>query len=277
MGSPVFLVENFFNVHQFPDHAVSAEEEPTGTEGWRVGTGRRDQSLNKWTPNTANSDTYLDVECDRVRAADMLVMDGHNLAGYDFELRGSQDDLITHETILDVTIPAVCAPGRLDDGVLTEEGVYVRRFDLRAYKYWRPFFPAMGAGLKPEIAGLWLGLSYSPEYLNRPADVETTDLHAAETISEAGWLGRGSAVRGQAGTINLELSDFMEYDIARLHLNGLFARGFPMWVLRNDEQADQAFCVVRPGGTRFGFNLGQQWSYESAQIPYIEHEPSEDR
>lgn len=277
MGSPVFLVENFFNVHQFPDHSISADEEPTGTEAWRVGTGRRDTENNKWTPSTANDPANLDADCGRVRAADMLVLDGHNLAGYNFELRGSQDDHTTYETILDLTIPSVCAPGRLEDGVLTEEGAYIRRVDLRAYAYWRLYIDAMGSGLKPVITGAWLGLSYSPEYLNRPADVETNDLHAAETVSEDGWLGRGRATRGQVGTFSIDLSSFTEYDVARYHLNGLFAKGYPMWVVADSDQAERAFCVVRPGKTRMGFQLAQRWSYESARIPYVEHQPSEDR
>jgi len=278
VGSAVFLVENFFNVHQFPDHVIDAAEEPTGTEAWRVGTGRRDTESNKWTPTTANSSTYLDVECNRVRSADMLVMDGHNLAGYDFELHGSNDDHTTHESILDLTIPAVSAPGRLEDGVLTEEGAYVRRVDLpRGYKYWRPYFPAMGADLKPIVTGLWLGLSYSTDDLVRPADVDMTELHAAETMSEHGWLGRGHATRSRVGTFNIDLWGFMKYDLARYHLSTLFGKGYPMWFVPDSDQADRAFCVVRPGGSRVGFQLGQRWSYESAQIPYIEHQPSEDR
>ena len=281
MGSPVFLVENFFSagtLGQFPDHVVSAEEEPVGNEAWRVATGRRDADLNKWTASTANSDSYLNVVCDRTRAANTLILDGHNLAGYGFELRGSQDNWTTYETILDVTIPSVSAPGDIDDaaGVLTEEGAWVVRFDARAYTYWRVFSNAMGADLLPEIAWAVLGMSYSPDYVDKPVDVETTDLFAGESVSEDGWLGRGDATRAQAGTINITLSSFIEYDLARYHLNGLFAKGYPMWYLQDEAQAERAFAVVRPKA-RFGFKYDQQWGYERANIPYIEHQPSETR
>lgn len=278
MASPIFLVENFFNIHQYPTHAISANEEPVGTEGWRVGTGRRDTENNKWTPTTANNDAYLTAVCDRTRAADTIIMDGHNLGGENFRLRGSQDNFGSYDTLMNITIPPVSAPGSIDDpaGVLTEEGVWVKRFDTRAFAYWRPFIAAMGAGLRPEITGLWLGKSYSPGHRNRPADVEATTMFVAETVSEAGWHGRGPITRAQSGVFDIAMADFMEYDIARLHLNGLFAKGNPMWVFDDPYQADRGFCVVRPDA-RMGFFLGQKWGYEVAQIPYTEHQPSEDR
>ena len=273
MSRPVFLSENLFNERQFPDHTIDAEEEPTGYEAWRVATGRR-SGIHWWEPTTANSDTYIDVTCDRVRAADLLVIDrGHNLANYDFEIRGSQDDFTTYETVLDTTIPAVSTPGTLDDGVLTEEGVYIRRVDLRGYKYWRPFIPAMGAGLKPKIVGLYLGLSYSPEHLDMPLGVDADTMIVAETQSEAGWLGRGSVTQRREDTINLRLSNFTEYDQARYHIQGLYGAGFPMWYIPDDEQADQAMCIVRPAGGSLGFYRRTDYGYAQASFAYLEHEP----
>lgn len=272
MGSPLFLVENFFNVHQFPDHVIDAEEEPTGYEAWRLGTGRRTPALNKWKSTTANSDTYVDVECDRVRSANVLIIDGHNLAGYDIELRGSMDDHTTDETILDVTIPSVSMPGTLDDGVLTEEGVYARRFDTRSYLYWRPFVDAMGAGLIPEIAGIYLGLAYAPEYLDYPLSRGEHDLFAAEVVSEAGYLGRGIRSQRPGGTRNWRLSGWSEYDLARYHIEHLYGRGYPMWMVDDDEQADRCIPVVRPGNQKVGFVEDRQWPYGRISLPYIEHE-----
>lgn len=273
MSSPVFLAENFYNTHQFVDHTVDAEEEPSGYEAWRVATGRR-SGLQYWTPSTANSDTYVDATCDRTRTANMLILDrGHNLAGYDIELRASQDDFTTYETILDITVPSVSTPGALTDGVLTEEGAYVKQFDARSYTYWRVFVNAMGAGLQPQIVGLWLGLAWSPDYLEMPSAKDADDLIVEETVSESGWVGRGPATQRRSDTIKLKLSSYDEYDEARYHIQGLFGAGYPMWIFHHDDQADQGLCAIRQSGSHLGFARQADWGYEQVQFSYIEHEP----
>ena len=58
MPGPRFLAENFWNLDQFPQHTLTAEEATTGNEAWRVGAGRRVGGTirNYWTPTTANRD-----------------------------------------------------------------------------------------------------------------------------------------------------------------------------------------------------------------------------
>ena len=77
MAGPRFLTENFWNLDQFAGHTLTAEEETTGNEAWRVGTGRRVGGTirNYWTPTMTNSDTWIECKCDRTRAANMLVID----------------------------------------------------------------------------------------------------------------------------------------------------------------------------------------------------------
>jgi len=202
----------------------------------------------------------------------MLIIDGHNLAGYDYELRASQDAFTTTETILNGTIPSVSAPGSVDDGVLTEDGTFVKRFDLGAFTYWRPFINAMGADLLPVITGLWLGLSWSPDYLEMPSARDADDLIVEETESAVGWLGRGPATQRRSDTIRLKLSSFTEHDQARYHIQGLFGAGYPMWFFPHDTQADQGMCVIRPSGSHLGFSRQTDWGYEQVSFAYQEHE-----
>jgi hypothetical protein len=274
--NPVFLVDNLLNAEsQYRGHTVAGEEEPVGNEAWRVADGRRSRG-DYWTPTTANSDTYVEVDCDRVRGADTLVLDA-NLAGYDIELRGSCDDWTTYESVLDLTIPSVSAPGALDSalGVLTEDGVWAIAFDLRAYAYWRIFVDAMGAGLKPQIYGAWLGKSYQPDYFNLPWAEEPDELLFGEVVSEAGWRGTTKATQRRGGQITLQLSDYAEYELARFHLQSLYGSGQPMWIFFDDQQADRGVLAERPQGD-LGFRFGPDWAYRQAQINWVEREPRGD-
>jgi hypothetical protein len=108
------------------------------------------------------------------------------------------------ETVVSITLPAASAPGSLDDtlGVRTEEGAWVKRFSLRAAKYWRWYVPAMGVGLKPQVVGLYLGLAFAPNYFNRPLDDDGDVLVVTESQSELGWIGRGPQGRQRQGVIS---------------------------------------------------------------------------
>ena len=277
--NPVMAVENFCSAGvgwQFPDHTITANEEATGSEVERVADGRRG-AADKWTPTTANSAAYVNVACDRTRAANFIALDrGHNLAGYDLELRGSQQSAFTtYETVLDITLPSATAAGNIDDalGVRTEEGAWFKRFDLNTYQYWRVHIPAMGASLKPEIVGLWLGLCYAPDYFDKPWGEDGAELIHQETQSPSGWAGRGVANKQRSGVVQLSLSTFEEYDHeARYHVQGLYGEGFPMWIAFDETQADRAVLAELPLG-RLAFSLTGTWGYRSAAIPWREREP----
>ena len=75
----LLLSENFFNPIQYPSHVIAANEAAAGHEAFRVGNGRR-SVLDYWTPTTANAEAWNKVTCDRVRAANCVVID-HCCAG----------------------------------------------------------------------------------------------------------------------------------------------------------------------------------------------------
>jgi len=100
MGRTVFAVENFFNPRIFPSHTFAASSTASGWDVDFIGTGRRQSSLNRWEASDYNTDAYVQVTCDRVRAFDFLALDrGHNLDGYPIQVRVSSDSFATYETI----------------------------------------------------------------------------------------------------------------------------------------------------------------------------------
>jgi len=275
MGSPFFFVENVFSIAQFPLHLVTGNEEPAGNEAFRVADGRR-SALDAWTSITLNAAAYLQTVCDRPRAANMVALDrGHNLGGKEVQLQCSDDGFTTVQTVADIVIPAASAPGSPDDafGVVTEEGAWLYRFPARASYAWRLNVPAMGAGLKPKIVGLWLGLGYAPDYFQLPAGPGQGQLLGAESTSDAGWVGRGVVVYRRESTIALQLPSLFDYDdLARYHLEGHYAgAGRPMWVCFDDAQADRTFLAIAPLG-KHGFARQPRWFYPAVELPYEEHE-----
>ncbi|HEX7050171.1 MAG TPA: hypothetical protein VF188_08230 [Longimicrobiales bacterium] len=270
----IVLAENLFSAAAYPGHVVMASEEPEGTEAFRVGTGRRHALTNRWTPDTANAEHWVQVTCDQVRAADMLAIDrGHNLAGQTVELRISDDGFTTSETTVSFTVPSAAGGAQsLDDGVLTEEGAYLRRFPLAAATQWRLVIPAMGVGLRPQIVGLYLGLSLALPPLRMPWAEEETDLAFQEVRTAAGWIGAGEIARARVGELRVRLEDYLAYDQARLHLEGHFGRRRPMWIVYDDRQAERAALAVRPQG-RAGFRFDSGWAYRQQDLVWQEHEP----
>lgn len=275
MGAPVFLADSLFSKMQYPSHTIVANEAAAGFEAFRVADGRR-SPFDYWTPTTANASANVKVTCDRTRAANVIVLDrGHNLAGRQIKLEASDDDFTTTQTVLDLTMPSASAPGALDEslGVRTEEGAWVKRFPARAASYWRLTIPAMGAGLKPKVVGLWLGLSYSPDFLSRPHAPDEDELVVQESESDWGWIGRGETTPRRTGTILLKLTNLFDYDLARFHLQGLFGRGRPMWIVQDSDVAERAVLAIRPRN-RFGFSREPDWFYHQGQIEWTEWEPS---
>jgi len=272
-GTPVFLVENIFSVVQFPDHSVNADEEATGSEDWRVATGRR-SSQDKWTTTTTNTTHTMTVTCNRIRTCDMIAIDrGHNLAGEAIKLQGSNDAFTSTEDIIDITMPTYSAPGSIDDtlGVMTEEGAWVKRFDPRAYTWWRLTIPSMGADTMPEIVGLWLGKSYNSRSFDWPWSEEDVETLASVVVSEAGWEGAGPVTVRRRGTMGIRCTSLIDYDDAR-YTFAHFSRNRPMWMCADDEQADRTILIKQAGG--FGFGFDGQWPFRRAtQIPWVEYEP----
>lgn len=275
MPTTVFAVENLLSVAQFPSHVVAAEEAASGYEAFRVANGRR-SGQDYWTPTTSNSDTWLKVTCDQVRAADFVALDrGHNLAGYTVRIDVSDDDFTTYQTAFSGVLPAATAPGSLDDalGVRTEEGAWLKRFDLRSGKYWRLFVPAMGSSLKPQVVGLWLGKSWElARGLTLPVVPRGADIVAELIESAAGWQGRGRATPRQAGTLSYRCASEIEGELAEYHLDGQFGLYRPAWLVHDTRRADRARLVIRTQ-ERLGGQYGEDWTDKLAyQVAYVEHE-----
>ena len=276
---PAFLVENFGSVVQFPGVTIAGSEELSGHEAYHVANGRRD-SGDYWSSITPNNPASLTWPLDRTRGADMLALDrGHNLAGATVSLLCSNDNFTTSETVFTATIPLTSIPGGTLDGAngcVTEEGAWVKRFPLRAARYWRFSIPALGSGIVAQVVGCWLGKSFYPSsqsdwLFTVPTSADGGTLQGLEATSEAGWVGRGLQTDRREGTIPLKLVSHFSYDLARYHLQALFGYGRPMWIVFDDSIAERSFCAIRPQ-PQFGFRREQQWAYPQAMIPYQEHE-----
>lgn len=279
MAGTRILSENFFDVTMFPSHTLTAEEETEGKGVERVGSARR-QARDHWTPTTANSETYVQAACDRVRAADTLILDrGHNLGGKTIELRGSfQSSFATYTSVFSVTVPTQVFAGQQltnKQPVRTEEGAVVVPFALQAYPYWRLVISAMGSGLKPQVVGLWLGASFAPakEPL-KPWDDEGRQLVFSETLSPSLWAAseRKAQRKSNEGTpMMVRLADEQEYTKARYHVGSLVWRGHVVWYIPDTDQAERAWLGTAPAGT-YGMPFGDR-NARDLVLTLVEHEP----
>jgi hypothetical protein len=283
MGLPVFLVQNFLSRRQYPLHvltptASSGAGEVAGSEFIRVGSGNRDP-FDFWTNETANTQVIGKVTCDQTRAADMVTLDrGHNLAGRQVVLECSDDDFAgTTQVVFDGVLPAAAGAGDLDDtlGVRTEEGAWAFRFPLRAARYWRLRIPAMGSGLRPQVVGWWLGLSWSPTHLDTPIAPDEHDLGADEVPMETGWLARTGLFTRRRGHLELRLPSLFDYDLARQHLQFQFGQNRPMWIVHDDATAERAVLAVPALGALRTEERGAGWFYPRVAFDWVEHQPRE--
>jgi hypothetical protein len=280
MALPVLLAENFFSRGaggQFPSHTISAEEEPVGYEAFRVATARR-HGLNYATASTANSAWYLRVVCDRIRAANCVILDrGHNLTGQTITVYASNDAHTTNETAFSGVLPTVSTPGNIDDqlGIRTEEGAWIKRFPTRVGKYWEFNVAAMGSGLSPQVPGLWLGLALELTRLPDMPFAEDTDELVQQVVeSDAGWMGRTRGTPRRTGALAFRLESQSAYSAFRYQVQGLFGQGHPMWLIVDADQTERAMLVVRAPQTPMGFGYGADWwNMRRGVISYLEHEP----
>lgn len=277
MARPLFLVENFLSWRTFPDHVLAASSTETGLDVRFVGTGRRQRSLNRWAPSTTNADAYVTCALNRVRAFTHLAIDrDHNLGGYPVQVRASDDGFSTYTTVASATIPTGVYPNsRLSDGlpIRTEEGAILWDLGEQNAKAVRIFVPAMGAGLKPEIVGLHLGLGWSPEHaLRKPYSHGKIRLVYEVERSPEGWAAAGTIGKLRVGQPGLRL-ERSEYPQARYHIEELFFARKPMWLVMDTNEAEKARYVVAPPGDA-GFEIADgQWSGWVGEVPYEEHEP----
>lgn len=277
MARPLFLVENLFSRRTFRDHTLTASSTETGLDVRFVGTGRRQYALNRWAPGTLNADAYVQCAFDRVRSFTHLAIDrDHNLGGHTVQVRASDDGFATYTIVATATIPEYVYPNsRLTDElpIRTEEGAILWDLGAQNAKAVRVFVPAMGAGLKPEIVGLHLGLGWSPEHsLKKPFSHGKIRLVYDVERSPEAWAAAGTIGKLRVGTPNLLLKR-SEYPQARYHIEELFLARKPMWLVMDVNEAEKARYVVAPSGDA-GFEIRPgEWSGWQGEFDYEEHEP----
>src|SRR5262245_58127444 len=266
------LVDNFFNLRVYPSHALTSNENSDNT--YFVGAARR-TAFDAWTSTTPNLDAWNKARADQQRAADMVIIDrGHNLAGKTVKVQASDDDFTSTEDVFNAALPVSAGAGALTDtyGVLTPEGAWIKRFDVRWAHDWRAFYNAMGTGLKPLIPGLWLGLSWSPGFPYRPHSPDGSQLIVEEFESDQGWLGRGKPTKRRQGMLRFKFDTLMAAEAADWHIQQI-ASGRPFWVIADEQRADLA-CLAALPRSQFGAVLEPGWYYPALEIPFLELDPA---
>jgi hypothetical protein len=273
------LSENLVNRLIFPDHVLTASETEAGLDVANLGTGRRQRELSRWSSVSLNTEAWVQVAMDRVRVFNFIFIDrGHNLDDKQASVRVSSDSFTTYTEVGPYTIPSQVFPyGRLADGrpLRTEEGAIVWALGEHGGKQVRLNIPAMGAGLKPELVNLMIGMWFSPEHaMIKPFDFGMTELTYKEIVSPQAQAGAGEIGSRIVGEVGLKLADRNEYALARYHLEQLaFKKRRPMVLIHDDEEAEKTQMVYVPPG-RHGFQiLPGEWSEFQGRFPYHENEP----
>ena len=268
------LSENFFNEVLFTGHTLTASSSAANHPAWHVGTGRRQPAQNYWTPSSTGADSWIAVQCDVSRSADMLAIDrAHNLAGQTVRLQTSADGVVWGDLISFVVPSTLNANADLDSGAATEEGAFVRRFTATAALHWRVFVDSMGAGNRPKIMGLHLGTSFSPaNSLVKPFSHGEYELTHTETTSPHGHTAAGTIAQKRRGSFRIECVDRSEWAVARLHIDQRFLRRRPTWLVLDDAEAEKALLAVHPTGVA-GFKVEGQWSEYQGEFSYAELGP----
>jgi len=274
---PVLCVDNLFDDLLYTGHTLTANEEATDYEVERLANGRRSPA-DYWTPTTANNDAWAEVDCGQIRSADFIAIDrGSNLEGQTVALEASDDDFTTTEEVFSITFPSGFGAGSTlsaTTGTYTEEGAWVKTFDLRAARYWRLYITA-AASYTPQVVGLTLGLSWTlgdSVYPDRPWD-EDASTPAWQTVgNDRGWSANSSDAENRQGQLSLRLNSFFDDDVWRVFRH-VYGRGKPAWFVPDRTQAERAFYAKRPQGGRLAAPYDTGWGPRSVAIPYAEHEP----
>lgn len=265
------LVDNFFNPRIYPLHVLSSNENSDLTA--LVGASRR-STHDAWSPTTLNADAWNKSVNDRLCQADMIVLDRTNLTTETVKAQCSEDDFATTpQDAFNGALPSYSEAGPLTGsvGVLTQGGDWLKRFDPRGGSAWRAYYVAMGAGLKPIVPGLWIGLSWSPGFPWRPHSPTRTELVVEETQSDRGWLGRGQATKRKGGVLHFRFGTMLEAEAADWHIQQI-TDGRPFWVIADEDRGDLAFLAVVPKDF-VGTVLEPGYFYPTLDIPYIELNP----
>lgn len=280
MSRPAFLVDNAFNPRIYPGHTLTASSTESGTSVRSLSAGRRRRVLTGWAAEDLNTAADVGAEFDQPRAFDFLWIDrDHNLTGEQVGLALSDDGWATELELTTQTVPEKPTPNtRLRSGTLfrTTEGALGWYLGLQVAHEVEVRFPAMGAGLRPELAGMMLGLLWAPTHAaQKPFDMlRPTVLRTQSRSVHAQWT-EGAMGSYRQGSINLKASSFWEAEVGGLFLEDMYAeRGHVMVTFPDDEAAERAVLGFCPD-TSVGFRLepGRDWSYPQIEVPVAEEDP----
>ena len=276
MGRLVVLSDNVFNLLIYPLHTLSSSDTPpAGREIQRIASGRRQRSQNYFTSAAFNTAVWGRSAFNRVRLFDCAFLDrGHNLGGKTVRIQASFDLFATYSERVAV-IPTQTVPySRLSqtNGLRTEEGAWGWRFDPLAGSACRIYVDAMGAGLRPEIVGGYVGQCFRPTNpLIKPFSFGKRQLDYEVIRAPSAWAGAGEISQRKNLELNIRLEDG-EYPAGRYHMEELFMRAHPSWIVPDDDQAEKAYLSrAEPQEAGFEVPLGKsQWE---GRFMAPEHEP----
>ena len=277
MGRPVVLSDNLFNPRIYPDHVLDASSTATNTHALYLSSGRRIRDLTGWQASALNTIGWVESTFDQLRAFDLLWIDrDHNLAGESVYVVLSDDDFATIQTIGPKTVPTDPVPmSRLYDGeiVMTDEGALLWYLELQATYAVRVYVAAMGAGLRPEMAGLAVGKLWTPESAAiKPNVLPRTNLTYTAERSTLGQDASSEFGCYRSQELRLRMASWEEYATALYPVESLFLKRRPTVVIPDDEQAERAVLTrVAPGAV--GFEVPQNQFLPEITIPWEESQP----
>ena len=155
---------------------------------------------------------------------------GHNLGGESIFFESSDSPSSGYSTLSNPTIPTTPATGGdLDatNGITTTEGAWVKRIAApTARRYLRLRIPAMGAGLRPRVVGLWFGIFWEPGQLWNPLTDEDVELHADRVETRKAWAASTMQIQRRVGELVFRLPTFTDYTAAATHIRDQFLAGW---------------------------------------------------
>ena len=219
-----------------------ADDDAADHEVWRIADNLRD--LTWWTPLATNAERTLRVVADAAFTPDLLVVDrGHNLGGHTAILESSDDGFGTVASSLSMTVPAaVGGLGTDANGCATPEGAWWKDLTgLSAHTGWQLRIPAMGAGVAPIIAGLYLGASYRfPVYWDAPGafDYRQTTAFGKTARSVGGVEVEWSPVLYDLLSLRASRMQPADFTTFLPHVQRLLRYRQPWWVCVDDADAE---------------------------------------
>lgn len=281
---PLILVRNVFDATlQYPGATISASNELTGSEAWRVGNYRRDRDW--WEAATdlggAGFAAWVmsDLGAGALVAGDFAFIDrGHNLWGKTVSAFGSLDNVIFGRQIrVQGVVPA--NPG-LGTGTgdpttgwaVTEEGALYTLSDTptATARYWRIQIEGV-TGFKPRIPGIIMGLRHQLVNYSTTYDEDAGERTEDTTQSRYGTVADDRHVSWRKMQLTLSLIGRSEYDTSIRELRRLmFGRNVPAVVFKNYGISPYRGWMYRYAGK--GWGMPVQTYYRSGQITLREHD-----